>query len=357
VGFFYDKIIAMKFLKDLAKKNLTGKTCLLRVDFNIESVKDSLRLEESLPTIKFLLQKGARVVILSHRGRPNTSIKYKVVSSKRFDSELSLRVFIPFLRKNLRKKIIYLNDIPDKLPNGKVFLLENLRFWPEEEADDLNFAKQLANLGDFYVNDAFAVSHRKNASVTQLPKLLPAYAGLLMEKEIGTLSEVIKNPKKPLVLIFGGAKIEDKLPVIKNLLPKANKVLLGSSILNYQYFTLLIQDKKVIRPKDYAGESSEALDIGPLTVEEYKKEIQNAGTIIWNGPLGKFEDKKYATGSIAIAKAVAASKAFSIVGGGETAQLILKLGLRNKIGFLSTGGGAMLEFLSGKKLPGIEALK
>ncbi|MDO8466760.1 MAG: phosphoglycerate kinase [bacterium] len=345
----------MKTLKDLAKKNLTDKVCLLRVDFNVESTKDALRLEASLPTMQWLLAKGARLVILSHRGRPKISSKYQVVSSKYFDSELSLKSFARFLETNLEEKVTFLPNIPIGLPAGKVILIENLRFWPEEERDDEKFARKLASLGDFYVNDAFAVCHRKNSSVTQLPKLLPSYAGLLLEKEISTLSAAIKNPKKPLVLIFGGSKVADKLPVIKNLLSKADKVLIGSSVLNSS--DPLPESEKLVKPVDWAKKDNLALDIGPLTAEIFIKEIKNAKTIIWNGPLGKFEDKKYLAGSRAVAKAVAASKAFSIVGGGETTQLILELGLRKKIGFLSTGGGAMLEFLAGENLPGIVVLK
>ena len=345
----------MKTLKDLAKKNLTGKVCLLRVDFNVESTKDALRLEASLPTMKWLLAKGARLVILSHRGRPQISSKYKVLSSKYWDPKLSLRGFIPFLRKNLREQVIFLNDIPDKLPKGGVILLENLRFWPEEERDDVKFARRLASLGDFYVNDAFAVCHRKNSSVTQLPKLLPSYAGLLLEKEIKTLSTAMSNPKKPLLLIFGGSKVADKLPVIKNLLSKADKVLIGSSVLNGP--DPLPESEKLVKPIDWMKKDNLALDIGPLTAEAYVKEIKKAKTIIWNGPVGKFEDKRYIIGSRILAKAVAASKAFSIIGGGETTQLILSLGLRKKISFLSTGGGAMLEFLAGEVLPGIKVLE
>jgi 3-phosphoglycerate kinase len=332
----------MKFLSKLQK--LPGKTCLLRVDFNVEGVKDALRLEASLPTMKFLLKKGARIVILSHRGRPE-GMNYK----------LSLREFIPFLKKNLKQQINFLETIPPALSPGKVLLLENLRFWPEEEANDLEFAKKLAKLGDFYVNDAFAVSHRENASVTQLPKLLPSYAGMLLEKEIKTLSEVVKKPKKPLVLIFGGSKVEDKASVIKHLLPKADVVLLGSSAVNNS--EMIPKSPKIRKPLDWIGEGGKAFDIGPMTVEAYAKEIKKAKTLIWNGPVGWFEKPEYLGGSKAIAKAVAQSKAVSIIGGGETTQLILELGLRKKIGFLSTGGGAMLEFLAGKKLPGIEALK
>lgn len=333
----------MRTLKDLAKKNLTGKVCLLRVDFNVESTKDALRLEASLPTMKWLLAKGARLVILSHRGRPQG-----------IDPKLSLKVFVPFLKKNLREKVEFLKEVPSELPNKKVILIENLRFWPEEERDDAKFAHRLASLGDFYVNDAFAVCHRKNSSVTQLPKLLPSYAGLLLEKEITTLTAAMQNPKKPLVLIFGGAKVLDKLPVIRHLLDKATKVLIGSSALNNP--DQLPESDKIVKPIDWVKKDNLALDIGPLTAELFIKEIKKAKTIIWNGPVGKFEDKKYLAGSRALAKAVTASKAFSIVGGGETTQLILELGLRKKIGFLSTGGGAMLEFLAGENLPGIAVL-
>jgi len=336
----------MRFLRDLRDKNLIGQTCLLRTDFNVENTKDALRLEAVLPTIKFLLKKKARIIILSHKGRPNGR-----------ESALSLKPFLPFLQRHLNRKVIFLEDIPDKIDQSQstVYLLENLRFWPEEEKNDANFAKHLARLGNFYVNEAFAVSHRQNASLTQLPNFLPSYAGFLLEKEIATLTNVMKRPRKPLVLIFGGSKMADKMPVIKHLLAKTAKVLLGSSILNDP--NLLLKSEKIMLPVDWLMENNLAMDIGPITTEAYIAEIKKAKTIIWNGPLGKFEDKRYRKSSIEIAKTVAQSKAFSIVGGGETAQLILQLGLRNKIGFLSTGGGAMLEFLAGKKLPGIEALK
>ena len=235
-------------------------------------------------------------------------------------------------------------------------LLENLRFWPEEEKNNLGWAKKLSELGDIYINDAFAVSHRENASVTQLPKLLPSYAGLLLENEIANLSKIMNQPQKPLVLIFGGAKIEDKLPAIKNLLPKANKVLLGSSVVNNGAKFTVHDSEKVLKPEDWLTENGKALDIGLLTIQNYTGIIKKAKTVIWNGPVGLFENKKFQAGSAAIAKAIAKSDAFSVVGGGETTQLILQLGLEKKIGFLSTGGGAMLEFLSGKNLPGIEAL-
>ncbi len=267
----------------------------------------------------------------------------------------SLKPLAQFLGGELGQKIIFLENIPSKLPAGKVFLLENLRFWHGEDANEQEFAEKLAALGDLYVNDAFAVSHRANASVTYLPKLLPAYAGLLLSEEVKNLSKVMLKPKKPLVLIFGGAKLQDKIPVIENLLAKASVILLGSTAVGFEHSVL--NSTKVHRPTDWVSENKKILDAGPLTVTEYVKIIAKAKTIIWNGPLGFFENRKFAISSIAVAKAIAKSKAFSVAGGGETTQLILSLGLEKKFSFLSTGGGAMLEFLSGKKLPGIEALK
>ena len=347
----------MRFKSIQQVKNLANKNVLLRVDFNVEAEEDSFRLAAIAPTVKFLLKKRTRVVILSHRGRPQ-EIKNKKSKNKNYDSfdgTLSLKEFLPFLKKNLKTTVKFLEKIPEKLPKGKLFLLENLRFWKGEEANNAVFAAKLAALGDFYVNDAFAVSHRANASVTKLPKLLPSYAGLLFEKEIANLSAAIKKPKKPLVIIFGGAKVADKIPAMKNLLKKVDMVLLGSAASNNS--TGLPSSEKIIHPIDWLGENNLALDIGPLTAEWYVQEIKKAKTIIWNGPLGKFEDKKYAKGSIVIARAISESKAFSVVGGGETTQLISQLGMEKKFNFLSTGGGAMLEFLAGKKLPGIEALK
>ncbi len=350
----------MRLLKDISPKSVAGKTCLVRVDFNVNhsvnaDLADALRLEAHLSTLKWLTENGNKLVILSHRGRPEGQ-NYEARSKKQ---ELSLEEFVPFLEKNLGEKVVFLPDIPESLSEGKVFLLENLRFWPGEEKDDPEFAARLAKLGDFYVNDAFAVCHRANASVTQLPKLLPSYAGFLLEKEIQVLGEAIKNPKSPLVLIFGGAKVSDKLPAVNNLLPKADKVLLGSSVLNSK--EIVPDSEKIVKPADWIGEGL-ALDIGPMTIARYKEEIAKAATIIWNGPLGKFEDPRYIKGSEEIAKAIVASGAFSIVGGGETTTLFqrvipnFELLISNKKIFLSTGGGAMLEFLAGKNLPGIAAL-
>lgn len=341
----------MKFLGALRRSWLRGKICLLRTDFNVEIPKDALRLEASLPTLRFLLKNGARVVILSHRGRPSVKVR-----SSNYKSGLSLRVAIPFLKNNLGTVVHFLNDIPSALPKkGRVFLLENLRFWAGEEKNDLSFAQSLASMGDFYVNDAFAVCHRKNASVTQLPRLLPSYAGFLLEKELTILSRVMRGPRKPLVLVFGGSKMADKTQVIHNLLSRADKILLGSAAINNG--SRMLKSDKILKPVDWISDKGRAMDIGPFTAEIYGKEIACAKMVVWNGPVGKFEDKRFAGGSAAIAKAIANSQAFSVVGGGETAQLVIGLGLRKKYGFLSTGGGAMLKLLAGEKLPGIEALK
>ena len=377
----------MNYLSGLANKDFSGQTCVLRVDFNVESVRDSFRLASSLPTIKFLLERNAKIVILSHRGRPPGTWDS---NQNQFDSGLnpmflalrkfSLRFIARFLESQLKTSVVFLPyETANKIlrqsaftprKSADIFLVENLRFWPGEENNDLNFAKKLARLGDFspfrkgrgplavrdfYVNDAFAVCHRKNASVTQLPKLLPSYAGLLLEKEIKTLSKVAQSPESPLVLIFGGVKFEDKFPVIKRFLNKTEAVLLGSASLRMK--ENLSDSGKIHKPVDWVLGEGKILDIGPLTVESYSSLIKKAKTIVWNGPLGYFEDKRFAKGSFAIAKAIANSGAFSVVGGGETTQLILSLKLEKKFNFLSTGGGAMLEFLAGKKLPGIEALE
>ncbi|MDP2695980.1 MAG: phosphoglycerate kinase [bacterium] len=338
----------MYFLSKL-KGDLNGKVVLLRLDLNVEKVKDALRLSAALPTIKLLLKKKARVLIISHRGRP-----------ARREPALSLKFCLNFFEKQAGRKIKFFKDIPAVLPVGQLFVLENLRFWPGEQKGDIKFAQKLAKLGDLYVNDAFGTVHRADASVVKLPKLLPAYAGLLLEKEIKVLKSVMRSPRKPLVLIFGGAKVKDKLPVIKKLLPKATTVLLGSSAINNR--KSIPKSKKIWWPLDWLTDNGQPLDIGPLTVAAYRSVIKKAKTIIWNGPVGYFENKRFAVGSVAIANAVVAGKAMTIIGGGETTMLVQGVASNNKLAskknlFLSTGGGAMLEFLSGKELPGIKALK
>ena len=373
----------MKYLSSLKNKNLSDQICLLRVDFNLtdddlKKQKVPLRIKSVLPTIKFLINRGAKVVILSHRGRPNkTKIK-----------NLSLGPFIKIISSLLKKSVNFISLKEPGLINktrrkikdsagGNIFLLENLRFFPGEDKNDQKFAKNLASLGTFYINDAFAFSHRPTASIAGIPKFLPSYAGLLLEKEIRNLSQVMKKPKKPLVIILGGAKISDKIGVIKNFIKKANYLLLGGGVANtffaakrlpignslYEKQMIsvakqLSKSRKIILPIDSAVQGKKILDIGPKTSKKYAEIIKKARTIVWNGPMGYIENPKFAKGSKAIARAILKSRAFSVVGGGETISIFPAacFKLHTSRLFISTGGGAMLKYLAGKKLPGIAAL-
>ena len=346
----------MKYLSRLNKKKLNGKICLLRVDLNIKSLKDHFRIDSILPTIKYLLKNNSKVVILSHRGRPNNA-----------DSGLSLRPIAKIISKKLKSRIKFIGSFDFKKikkeigleKNVKIFILENLRFLPSEERNSNNLAKKLASLGNLYVNDAFAVSHRKNASVFAIAKYIKNYAGLLLEKEMIGLTKATRNPKKPLIIVLGGTKIAAKINIIKNLASKTKFFLLGSSILNEvknPKVKNILKNKKCLIPKDFIKNDGGYFDIGSKTIALYKKIISEANTIIWNGPVGMFENKKYSKGTTEIANAIINSKAFKVIGGGETANFILNKKMNKNIDLLSTGGGAMLDFLAGKKLPGISAL-
>ncbi len=369
----------IKYLSKINPKALVG-TALLRLDFN---TTDDWRMRAVLPTIKLLLKTAGRIVIISHRGRPVG-----------FDKKLSLRGDAAKLSKLIGgKKVTFIDhfrfaEIKKQVaaaPRGSVFLLENLRFLPGEEKNDVKIARQLASLADFYVNDAFAVSHRANASVVAITKLLPSYAGIEMEREIVLLGKVITKPKHPVVLVLGGAKASDKLGVIAHFKNKADWFLLGGGCAN----TILrlrgmdiknsIKDsdpkelaalkkiavyKNVVLPMDFVwgnggdGNGNAILDVGPKTARMFNKKIMMARTIIWSGPLGLIEKKQYTKASIAVAHAIAKNhKAFSVSGGGETVMFLKQYKLDKKFSFISTGGGAMLDFIAGKKLPGIEALK
>lgn len=382
----------MKFLSSLAKKDLQNKICLLRVDLNITDAelreleqKIHPRISKILPTINFLLKNNAKVVILSHRGRPNKKCQMSEVRCQK----LSLKPFTKILSFLLKKPVHFIDfkkefnvsEIKTVINStaGDIFLLENLRFIPEEMEDDKKFAKRLASLGNFYVDDAFSDSHRNNASITAITKFLPSYAGFSFKNEIDNLNNAIKNFKRPLVIILGGAKISDKIGLIKNFLSRADYFLIGGGMANtfvaaqglpvgdslYEEKMIflarqLLKSKKIILPIDKTVYKRQILDIGSQTIEQYSKIIKNAKTIIWNGPMGYIEDRRFRKGSEAIANAILKSKAFSVIGGGETISLFAlypKPYTLNPHLFLSTGGGAMLEYLAGKKLPGIEALK
>jgi len=369
----------IRYLSKVSPKALAG-TALLRLDFN---TTDDWRMRAVLPTIALLLKTGGRIVIVSHRGRPEG-----------FDKKLSLRGDAVKLSKLLGgKKVTFIGhfrfaEIKKQVaaaPRGSIFLLDNLRFLPGEEKNDVMLAKQLASLADFYVNDAFAVSHRANASVVAITNFLPSYAGIEMEHEIKSLGKAIIQPKHPVVLVLGGAKASDKLGVIAYFKNKTDWFLLGGGCANTMLWLKGVDIKKsikdsdpkelaalkkiaaypsVILPTDFVwgnsgGEKNSAiLDVGPKTTRAFCKKIAAARTIVWSGPLGLIEKPAYAKASIAVARAITRNRrAFSVSGGGETVMFLKQYKLDKKFSFISTGGGAMVDFLAGKKLPGIEALK
>ncbi len=348
----------MHYLSAIKSKALKNKICLLRLDFNTE---DNWRMDASLPTIRFLLARCKSVVILSHKGRPR-GFSAQGGPAGGWDDSLSLRPVSKILSRKLKKKVIFvphfrfqeIGNLLKSSPNGSIFLLENLRFLEGEAENSAILAEHLSGLGDLYVNDAFAVSHRANASVVAITKFLPSYAGLELEKEIQQLSQAIKNPKKPLVVVLGGLKIEDKLRVVDNLRPKSPVFLVGGMLTDELIHKL--NNAELVLPVDFKKDGETNRDIGPETVKKFCKIIKGAKTIIWNGPVGDIRDRRFKKGTIEIAKCVA-SKKFSIVGGGETVMFIKKLKLDKKISFISTGGGAMLDFLAGRELPGIKALE
>lgn len=362
----------MKYLRTASTKSLSG-TALLRLDFNTE---DEWRMEAAVPTIRFLLRRAEKIVIVSHRGRPEG-----------VDPRLSHRKDGRYLSRLLKHPVRFLphfrfDEIGREIaaaPKRSVFLLENLRFEKGEEVNDAAFAERLASLADFYVNDAFAVSHRDDASVDAITRFLPSYAGLILEQEIAALGKRLKSPERPLVVVIGGAKAHDKLNVINRFRKKADWFLLGGAAANtllhlrghdvgkslidkdekdYPELTKAARYKNLLLPVDWKEEKGMIFDIGPRTVALYAEKIRAARTIIWSGPLGFIEKKKFAAGTLAVAQAVAKNrKAFSLTGGGETVMFLKKNRLDKKFSFISTGGGAMVDFLSGKKLPGLTALE
>jgi 3-phosphoglycerate kinase len=364
--------MAIRYLSEASPKKLRG-TALLRLDFN---TKDDWRMRAVLPTLTLLAKRADKIVVISHRGRPRGAEK-----------KFSLRHDAADLSRLIKRKVVFIDHfrfgeikaVVAAAPRGTVFLLENLRFMKGEEANDPRFARALASIADYYVNDAFAVSHRANASVAAITKFLPSYAGLEMENEIVFLSRVMQHPVHPLVVVLGGAKAADKLGVIKYFKKKTDWFLLGGGPANTILSLRGVNVKKSVRdrdPKDlktlavvaaygnlellcdFVWHGDMIWDIGPATIKQFSAKIAGARTILWSGPLGLIEKSKYAKGSVAIARAIVRNRhAFSVAGGGETVMFLKKYGLDRRFSFISTGGGAMMDFLAGKKLPGIEALK
>ncbi len=384
-----------KSVKDIDVK---GKRVLVRVDFNVPIkegvVKDDTRIRAALPTIQYLIEQGAALILCSHLGRPKDEP----------DPAYSMKPVAEYLGKLLGKPVAFAEDCigpaaesaAAALKAGDVLVLENTRFHAGESKNDPAMAKQLAALADVYVNDAFGSAHRAHASTEGVAKFLPAVAGFLLEKEIQYLDQAVENPKRPFVAILGGAKVSDKIGVIKNLLSKADTVLIGGGMANtffkaqgYPVADSLVEDEAldtarelvemggsklrlpvdvVIADKFEDSAASQVIDVGPVpdgwrildvgpqTVANFSKVIAEAGTVVWNGPMGVFEMPNFAKATFAIAKAVAESSAISIIGGGDSAAAIAQSGLADKISHISTGGGASLEMLEGIPLPGLAAL-
>jgi phosphoglycerate kinase len=341
----------------LNQGNFEGKRVLVRCDFNVPiengKVLDDFRILKALDTINFLIKKKAKVILISHFGDPE---------GKRIEN-LNLDPVAKRLEELLNQKVKKLKEVIGEevekevfsMKEGEVLLLENIRFYPGEEECDLDFAKSLAKLGEFFVNEAFSVCHRKHASVYLLPKLLPSFLGFQLEKELENLENFLKNYQKPLVCLIGGKKIKDKAPLVKKFSEIGDWILVNhliwEELVNSQ---IEIQDKeKILSPIDSVDGKK---DIGEKTLEIFKEKIKSAKTIFWNGPFGKIEEEKYSKGTEELAKAILESSAFSLIGGGETIEFTNKLKITEKFSFASTGGGAMLKFLAGEKLPGLEAL-
>jgi 3-phosphoglycerate kinase len=349
-------------LKTIHNFNLKNKKVFLRVGFDVPlgddgkiNEKEDWRIKASLPTIKYLLKENCKIILAVHLGRPKGKIIEKL-SVKPIQKKLSEILNLPII---MASDCVGLQaeKAVDKMQNGEILLLENLRFHQEEKKNDLDFAKKLASLAEIYINDAFSVSHRRHASVCAITKFLPSYAGLLLEKEVKILSKATKNPKHPAIAIIGGAKIKTKMPAIQSLAKKYDQILVGGLTAVKARIKNLKFDKNVFLPDDFLKKNGENLDIGKKTIDKFQKIISAARTIVWNGPMGKFEEEKYSFGTKKIAETVAESGAYKIVGGGDTIFALGRFGLIDKMDFVSTGGGSMLEFLSGKKLPGLEALQ
>ncbi|NLM41662.1 MAG: phosphoglycerate kinase [Firmicutes bacterium] len=390
--------MAKKTVRDV---DLKGKRVLMRVDFNVPMqdgvITDDKRIRAALPTIQYVLNEGGRVILMSHFGRP----KGKPEDAYRLDP-IAQR-----LSELLGQPVQKVDDCigPEveeavaKLEPGAVLLLENVRFHAEETDNDPGFAKALAALGDIYVNDAFGTAHRAHASTTGVAEYLPAVSGFLMEKELQFLGQAVEDPKRPFVAILGGAKVKDKIGVIESLLNKVDTLIIGGGMAytflkaqGYEIGKSLLDEERlefcrtilakaeekgvklllpvdVVVAKEYAPDAEhkvvpisgipadwEGLDIGPETAKLFSEAVKNAGTVVWNGPMGVFEFEAFANGTRSVAQALADSSAVTVIGGGDSAAAVEQMGLADKMTHVSTGGGASLEFLEGKVLPGVAAL-
>lgn len=349
-------------INKIQNADIKNKRVLLRVDFNVsienKDVKEKYKILAAKESIDYLLKKGVKVALLSHLGRP--AANQTLTDTER--AQFSFEQLIDDVEELLNVKVKFIPDcIGEKVKKGlddlkadEVLLLENVRFYEGEESNNKEFADKLAQNFDIFANDAFSVCHRDQASVTGITAFLPSFGGFWLQKEITNLDKIKNNPERPAVAIIGGAKIETKLSLIEAFEKIYDAVLVGGKIANEVIDENLKFSEKVILPMDFA---KDRLDIGPETISHFKSIISGAKTIVWNGPMGKFEELEYAIGTKEIFDAIISSKAHILAGGGETVEVIEKENAMNKISFISTGGGAMLEYLSGNPMPGLEALQ
>jgi len=386
-------------MKKITDGNFKEKKVLVRCDFNVpisdsEEVLDDFRIKKSIPTINYLLENGARIILMSHLDDPGGKVveRFRLgpIQDKLFEYLDCSIMKAPDCIGAVVKKAV------DAMVGGEIILLENLRFHPGEEKNDIQFAKKIASLGDYFINDAFGVCHRNHASVTLLPKYLESFSGFLLEKEISILERLLLKSKHPLTLIVGGAKISTKIKLVERFLNIADNIILGGAIANTvcmakgfkvgkslieKEMVSIIQQKwnltniklhlplDVVVAKNHDIKSDVGLkgvgnvdkdeiilDIGPDTIKLFKQIIKDSSTVIWNGPLGFIEKEDFIKGTREIASFLSEISSFRVVGGGETVSLLVKLGFEDKFDFVSTGGGAMLDFLSGERLPGLEVL-
>lgn len=343
-------------MRKIQDVNVANKKVMLRIDFNVSlengHVKETFKIKAAQESLDYLLSKSAKIALVSYFGRPEGKVNPEFSMSQLVgDVQNILGVKVKFIDDCIGNNI---SEELDKLADGEVLMLENVRFYPGEDANDEDLAKKMAGPFEIFINDAFSQSHRNQASITGITKFLESYAGFRLQREIGEMEKIKNNFARPAVAVIGGAKIETKLPVIKFFEEKYDYVLVGGKIANEAIDQKIEFGKKVILPEDYSGER---MDIGPKATEKFKEIIKTAKTIVWNGPMGKFEEEKYAVGTQKIFEAIVSSGAYSVVGGGETLEILEKNKAMDKVSFVSTGGGAMLEYLSGGKMPGIEALE
>jgi phosphoglycerate kinase len=344
-----------KSIKDF---NVLNKRVLVRCDFNVPidnkgKILDDFRIKKSLLTIKYLIENKAKIILMSHLGDPQGKI-VPILKLDKVGERLGELLEVSIMKGDDCIGPAIESHTQD-LKGGEILLLENLRFYKEEEAGDYDFAKKLSWLGDFYINDAFSSCHRAHASIIGVPEYLPYFTGFLLTEEIKNLNKILKNPQKPMVVIVGGKKIETKSKFINKISETADNVIISGLIKKE-----IIENKiQILRPEKIIGpaDSLDAPDIDKETTEILCKKILEAKTIVWNGAFGKFEQEKYSKGTLAIANAIIESNAFSVVGGGETVEFLVKRDMIEKFSHVSTGGGAMLAYLAGENMPGLEALK